>query len=102
MAAAMMKVPGVVGVHFPSADTVVFATREPDATYSGIVAEAVGGGFAITAITSPDASLEALFHYLVERGARMAGTGADAGVGSVTAPRYQSQLEAGGGKGASQ
>jgi len=35
----------------------------------------------VTSLTSPDASLEALFHYLVERGSKMAGTGADAAVG---------------------
>ena len=35
------------------------------------------------ALTSPDATLEALFHYLVERSGGMAGTGADAASGKA-------------------
>jgi ABC-2 type transport system ATP-binding protein len=95
LAAALMKVEGVVGVHFPAWDTVELATRAPDETYSAIAKEAVLGGFKVAAITSPDASLEALFHYLVERSGRMAGTGADAGGGSVMAPTYAPGLSPG-------
>jgi len=97
MAAAMMKVEGVVGVSFPASDSVELATRDPDSTYSTLAKEAVAGQFQVRSITSPDASLEALFHYLVERSSRMAGTGADVAVGSVMGAQYEPKLEPGGG-----
>lgn len=73
--------PGVVGVTFPSETEAEFETRDPDNTYATVAREVVAGNFALRALTSPDATLEALFHYLVERASRMAGSGADGAVG---------------------
>jgi len=83
LAAALMQVAGIVGVHFPGDSAAVFQTRDPDATYAAVCRVAVEGAFDVHSLTSPDASLEALFHYLVERSAHMAGTGSDAAVGSA-------------------
>lgn len=82
LAAAVMNVPGVVGVRFWGTRMVEFETQQPDATYTAIAAAAIAGEHDLASLTSPDATLEALFHYLVERSARMAGTGADASVGA--------------------
>ncbi len=95
LAAALMAVEGVVGVSFLANNTVEFMTRDPDATYTTLANEAVAKGFSIESITSPDATLEALFHYLVERSNRGAGTGADAGSGSVMSPDYEPGLSPG-------
>ncbi len=95
LAAALVRVEGVVGVRFPWPGTVELMTRDPDSTYTAIAEESVKGGFHVGSITSPDATLEALFHYLVERSSRMAGTGADAAVGSAVPAQYQSQLAPG-------
>lgn len=107
LAASMMPHAGVVGVRFSGTEAVQFATTHPDETYSAIVRHAVEGDHTIQTITSPDATLEALFHYLVERGSRGAGTGADAGVGRMpvgtsgnqsgqaSGKPYASQLEPG-------
>jgi ABC-2 type transport system ATP-binding protein len=84
---------GVSTVTFPSPSEVEFLSHDPDDTYSTVAKQAIEGGFEIKALTSPDATLEALFHYLVERSAGMAGTGADAaqgrakGVGAKNAPK---------------
>ena len=63
------------------------------------------GGFQLRSITSPDANLEALFYYLVERANRGAGTGADAGSGGMRKLEnraekvaYEQQLRVGGGQ----
>jgi ABC-2 type transport system ATP-binding protein len=74
---------GVTSVSFPSATEVEFETREPDRTYSLIAKTIVETGLVVRSVTSPDATLEALFHYLVERSAHVAGTGADAAAGSA-------------------
>ena len=95
MAAALMPVEGIVGLRFPWHGTVELMTRDPDSTYTSIAEVAVEHGFHVESITSPDASLEALFHYLVERSSRMAGTGADAAVGAAVPAQYQSQLAPG-------
>ena len=84
LAAAVIGEPGVLGVRFPVPDGVEFETREPDRTYATIAKKAVEGKYRVTSLTSPDATLEALFHYLVERSGRMAGTGSDAASGSAT------------------
>ena len=95
MAAALMPVQGIVGVRFPWQGTVELMTRDPDSTYTAIATAAVQNQIHVESITSPDATLEALFHYLVERSSRAAGTGADAGVGTAAMPQYQPQLAAG-------
>ncbi|MFW6051796.1 MAG: ABC transporter ATP-binding protein [Myxococcota bacterium] len=78
---ALLTQPSVVGMRFPGDGEVELESRDPDATYAAIADVAVRDAHQVRSITSPDATLEALFHYLVERGSRMAGTGADAGVG---------------------
>jgi ABC-2 type transport system ATP-binding protein len=93
LASALTEIDGIVNIRFPAPRTVVFETQRPDQTYAAIAAEVVGGEHRIEALTSPDATLEALFHYLVERATRMSGTGADASVGQHGS--YQSQLKAG-------
>ncbi len=87
---------GVSTVTFPSSTEVEFLSSDPDDVYATVAREALAGSFEIRSLTSPDATLEALFHYLVERSANMAGTGADAGVGRAkaiatqkTAPREE-------------
>ncbi|MBC7174508.1 MAG: ABC transporter ATP-binding protein, partial [Polyangiaceae bacterium] len=83
LAAALVKLSGILGVRFEGADAVEVLTHEPDATYSAITRTILDGGFALKSLTSPDATLEALFHYLVERGSRGAGVGADREVGAA-------------------
>jgi ABC-2 type transport system ATP-binding protein len=83
LAAVVLDEPGVLGVRFPAPDAVEFETRDPDRTYAAIAKKAVEGRFRVQSLTSPDATLEALFHYLVERSGRMAGTGSDAAVGAA-------------------
>lgn len=72
---------GVSTVTFPSATEVEFLSHDPDDVYATVAREALAGAFRIRSLTSPDATLEALFHYLVERSGSMAGTGADAATG---------------------
>ncbi|MGF1464689.1 MAG: ABC transporter ATP-binding protein [Sandaracinaceae bacterium] len=75
---------GTHSLTFPGPGWLEVHTWNPDETYRTIAAQALEGGFDLRALTSPDATLEALFHYLVERANRGAGTGADAGSGQVT------------------
>lgn len=82
LAAGLLDVEGIVGIRFLSDSTLEVQTRDPDRTYAAIADETLRGGYRLQSITSPDATLEALFHYLVERSSRGAGTGADAAVGS--------------------
>ncbi|MEC7525154.1 MAG: ABC transporter ATP-binding protein [Myxococcota bacterium] len=96
---------GVVALHFPAEDVLEVHTWQPDETYDAIAKQVVEGGFQLRSITSPDATLEALFYYLVERANRGAGTGADAGSGGMRKLEnkaekvaYEQQLSAGGGQ----
>jgi len=88
LAGELVQVAGIVGVQFPDAHTALLQTRDPDATYSAVCKVAVEGKYDVKSVTSPDASLEALFHYLVERSAHMAGTGSDAASGSSLASPF--------------
>ena len=105
LAALVLEVEGIVGVQFAPFG-VELMTYDPDSTYAIIAEKIVEHGLTIESISSPDASLEALFHYLVERSTAGAGTGADAAVGRAKqtaqpqrqpAPQqpagYQKQLE---------
>lgn len=101
LAALVLEVEGIVGVQFAPYG-VELMTYDPDSTYSIIAQKIVEHDLTIESISSPDASLEALFHYLVERSTAGAGTGADAGVGRARQmatqqkPQqsgYQKQLE---------
>lgn len=73
---------GVVAVHLMRPDTLEVRTSNPDETYRVLAETALAGDFDIRSLKSPDAELETLFHYLVERAQRGAGTGADAGQGN--------------------
>ncbi len=83
---------GVVALHFPAPDLLEVRTWQPDETYQAIAAQVAKGGYKLLSLTSPDANVEALFHYLVERANRGAGSGADAGSGQ--GPQLQSRAEA--------
>lgn len=89
---------GVIALSFPSPTEVEFETKSPDKTYDAIAKMVVEGRFEIRSLTSPDATLEALFHYLVERSGRMAGTGSDVASGSARAvpPGYVATQTPGG------
>lgn len=77
----------VVSVSFPEARVAELLTHDPDRTYGAVAREALAAGIEIRALTSPDATLEALFHYLVEKSGKMAGTGSDAALGGAAKPR---------------
>lgn len=85
--------PSVSAVTFPSASEVEFLSHDPDGTYTSVAREVIDGGFRLRALTSPDATLESLFHYLVERSSMAAGTGADAAQGKHRAFRRESKGE---------
>jgi ABC-2 type transport system ATP-binding protein len=99
LAAALVTVEGIVSLAFPDGELVEVATRDPDAAYGAIAKTSVQGRFSVRSITSPDATLEALFHYLVERSGRVAGTGADRGTGASPTAAYTPQLSPGHGGG---
>ena len=91
LASTLMRSESVASLRFPSPDVVEVETHDPDVTYEEIARAALEGGHSLRSMTSVDAGLEALFHYLVEKGSRGAGTGADAAVGAAKAP-YQRQV----------
>ena len=83
LAARLVAVEGIVGVKFaPGAVEVM--TWHPDPTYAAIAHEVLALGIEVESLSSPDADLESLFHYLVERSSAGAGTGADAGIGRAS------------------
>lgn len=71
----------IVGMTFPQSGSIELLSREPERTYARVADALLEEDFGLRAVTSPDATLESLFHYLVDRGARRAGTGLDAGAG---------------------
>lgn len=83
LAASLVRIPGVLGLTLEGEQSIEVLTREPEATYDAIARAILEGGFALRSLTSPDATLEALFHYLVERGSRGAGVGVDREVGAA-------------------
>ncbi len=96
---------GIVGLSFRGPDVLEVHTWQPDETYAAIGRQVLESGMKLRSITSPDANLEALFHYLVQRANRGSGMGADAGTGA--GPRlqsaaekaaYEAQLDVGGGR----
>ena len=91
----------VHAVTFPAEGAVEFLTRAPDLTYATVAREALAANIQVGALTSPDATLEALFNYLVERSGRMAGTGSDGSLGkaSAQAPKAYEKREPAPGRG---
>ncbi len=77
LAEALLRAPDITSIQFPSADAVHFLTHEPRKTYRAVAEAAASGNYGVQALTSPDADLESVFHYLVERSQRAAGTGRD-------------------------
>jgi ABC-2 type transport system ATP-binding protein len=63
---ALLDEESVLSLRFPDADAVEVETRAPDACYEQIPRRALAAGIKVHRLTSPDASLEAVFHYLVE------------------------------------
>jgi ABC-2 type transport system ATP-binding protein len=63
---ALLEEPAVLALRFPAADAVEVETRAPDACYDQIPRQALAAGIKVRRLTSPDASLEAVFKYLVE------------------------------------
>lgn len=63
---ALVDVPSVLSVRFPEDLAVEVETRAPDACYTEIPARALSLKIKIRRLSSPDASLEAVFRYLVE------------------------------------
>ena len=62
----LLDEPAVLSLHFPTAEAVEVETRAPDACYDQIPRRALAAGIKVRRLTSPDASLEAVFKYLVE------------------------------------
>jgi len=91
----------VHAVTFPAEGAVEFLTRAPDLTYATVAREALAANIQVGALTSSDATLEALFNYLVERSGRMAGTGSDGSLGkaSAQAPKAYEKREPAPGRG---
>lgn len=102
LAAHLVAVEGIVGVKF-APQGVELMSWDPDTTYAAIAQKVVELGVDLWSITSPDADLESLFHYLVQRSTAGAGTGADAGVGAARripqqqGQGYQAQIQSPGG-----
>jgi ABC-2 type transport system ATP-binding protein len=82
LAKELVALEGILGVSFDGG-AVELLTNDPESTYDAVAQALVRGDHRVTSLTSPDATLEALFHYLVERGSRGAGTGADREVGQA-------------------
>jgi ABC-2 type transport system ATP-binding protein len=63
---ALLDAPSVLSLRFPAEDAVEVETKLPDACYDEIPRRALEKGIKVKRLTSPDASLEAVFKYLVE------------------------------------
>ena len=72
LAAALVGQEGIGGISFPARFQLDVYSHRPEETYQTIAKTLVAGDFQYRRITSPDSSLEALFHYLVQRGRRRA------------------------------
>ncbi len=63
---ALLDLPSVESIHFEGSHAVEVRTRTPGDCYREIPRRARDAGIRIRSLTSPDASLEAVFRYLVE------------------------------------
>jgi len=68
LAQLLVDLPSIRGVTFPEDRVVEFHTQAPDECYGAIPARALASDIKIRSLTSPDASLEMLFRYLVGEG----------------------------------
>ncbi len=64
LASALVAMPSVTSLRFAAHDRVEFETRDPDGCYAAIPRLALDHGVKVTALTSPDDNLSAVFHYL--------------------------------------
>lgn len=69
LARLMVDLPSLQGITFPSEAVVEFHTRQPDECYAAVPSRALEANIKIRRLTSPDATLEMLFRYLVGEGA---------------------------------
>jgi len=68
LARRLVDLPAVQGVRFPQDNVVEVHSLSPDQCYPEIARMAIEADIAVRSLTSPDASLEALFKYLVGEG----------------------------------
>lgn len=61
----------ISAIRFASATTMVVDTHQPELTYAVLNQELLAQDYGLESITSPDATLQTLFHYLVQRGDRL-------------------------------
>ncbi len=65
LARLLMDIPSISGVSFPREGVVEFHTLAPDECYAAFAPRALEADIIIRSLTSPDATLEMLFRYLV-------------------------------------
>ena len=68
LAKLMVDLPSVQGFSFPGENLVEFHTLQPDECYAAVPRLALAGEIKLRRLTSPDATLEMLFRYLVGEG----------------------------------
>lgn len=68
LAKAMVDLPSVQGFSFPSESVVELHTLKPDQCYAAVPRVALEADIKVRRLTSPDATLEMLFRYLVGEG----------------------------------
>jgi len=78
LAKQLVSIESVSAIRFTSDDTLVVDTHQPDATYAALNRQLLEHDYQLASMTSPDANLQTLFHYLVGRGDHLAATGSDA------------------------
>lgn len=78
LAKQLVNIESVSAMRFASNDTLVVDTHQPDATYAALNRKLLEHDYQLASLTSPDANLQTLFHYLVSRGDHLASTGSDA------------------------
>jgi ABC-2 type transport system ATP-binding protein len=65
MAKLLVDLPSIQGVSFPREGVVEIHTLKPDECYAAVAPRALEADIKIRALTSPDATLEMLFRYLI-------------------------------------
>lgn len=86
LAKQLVNIDSVSAMRFASDDTLIVDTHQPDATYAALNRQLLDHDYQLASMTSPDANLQTLFHYLVGRGDHLAGTGSDVSQKSKPTP----------------
>ncbi|MCB9666806.1 MAG: ABC transporter ATP-binding protein [Myxococcales bacterium] len=68
LARMLAEATSIAAISFPSEDSLVIDTHEPDVTYAALNQELVLKDYGFHSMTRPDADLHTLFRYLVQRG----------------------------------